>query len=121
MTKFYDYLYYAIYKFYSPKEKGAATSAAMITEGLQAANVLSGLIFISICISSKRYVNATIFVSVVLFFMIINYICYIYKEKVNIEDLGDEWQRKTDAQKVRIRALRFLYIALSVVAFFGLA
>ena len=41
MVGFFDYLFYLIYKFYSPKEKGAATTSAMIIGGMQAINVLS--------------------------------------------------------------------------------
>lgn len=121
MVGFYDYLFYFIYKFYSPKEKGAATTSAMIIGGLQAINVLSIIMLPSIFISSKSYLNTITFIIVLLFFQIINYIRYIYRETISIQLVEERWQKKTEAQKVRIRALRFLYIALSVGIFFGLA
>jgi hypothetical protein len=121
MVGFFDYLFYLIYKFYSPKEKGAATTSAMIIGGLQAINVLSIIMLPAIFTSAKGYLNTITFIIVLFFFQIINYIRYIYREKVTIQGLGEKWQKRSEAQKIRIRTLSFLYVALSIGIFFGLA
>jgi hypothetical protein len=68
MVKFYDFLYYFIYKFYSSKEKGAAATSAMIVGGLQAINVLSICMLPAVfTFSSKSYLNVMTFIIVLIF------------------------------------------------------
>lgn len=122
MVRFYDFLYYFIYKFYSSREKGAATTSALIVGGLQAINVLSICMLPAVfTFSSKSYLNAMTFIVVLFFFQILTYIRYVYKEKVSVQELEEKWERKTEAQKTRNKVLRSLYITLSVGVFFGLA
>jgi len=68
MVGFFDYLFYLIYKFYSPKEKGAATTSAMIIGGMQAINVLSIIMLPAIFTSAKGYLNTITFIIVLFFF-----------------------------------------------------
>jgi len=121
MVAFFDYLYYFIYKFYSRKEKGAAASAAMLVGALQAANLLSLLMLPSIFTSAKFYLNKIVFVIVFICFEVVNYIRFIYSNKVSIEQLEKKWEKETEAKKLRNWKLRFIYIGLSIGIFFGLA
>lgn len=121
MGKFYDNLYYAIYEYYSPKEKGALASAAFIVGGLQASNVLSIIMLPQFFIPEWDCVNVIFFLIVLFFFQILAYIRYVYKEKVNVDEYEEQWDRKPEAEKTKYRILRSLYIALSFGAFFGIA
>ena len=121
ILRFFDYLYYLIYKFYSRKEKGASSSSAGIIGGLLALNVLAALIFISYFISDKPFFNKIIAVGILIFFQIVTYIYYIHREKVPIPIVEGRWQKLTDSRKQMIRGLIFLYIFLSLPVFIGFA
>ena len=121
MTGFYDYLFYHIYKFYSLKEKGAAATSAMIVGGLQATNVLSIFMLISVFKSWKDNLTTITFIVVLCLFQILSYMRYILGEKITILKLEEKWQKKKEDQKVRFRIFMALYIALSIGVFFGIA
>jgi len=121
MIAFFDYLYYFVYKFYSRKEKGAAATATMIVSALQAANLLSVFMLYNLFISSKVYLHKIVFVAVFILFEIVNYIRYIYKDKISIAYLEEKWKKETEAKQLRNWQLRFFYIILSIGIFFGLA
>lgn len=121
MGKFYDNLYYAIYEYYSHKEKGALASAAFIVGGLQASNVLSIVMLPRLVIPGWDSVNVIFFLIVLFFFQILAYIRYVYKEKVKVDEYEKQWESKPEAERTKYRVLRSLYIALSFGAFFGIA
>lgn len=118
MGRFFDYLYYSLYKYYSPKEKGALASAAFIVGGLQASNVLSIIMLPQFFIPEWDFVNVIFFLIVLFFFEILAYIRYVHKEKVKVDEYEEQWESKPEAEKTKDRVLRSLYIALSVAAFF---
>ena len=121
MGKFYDYLYYSLYKYYSPKEKGATGSAASIVGGLQASNVLSIIMLPSVFMPDWDSINVTLFLIIIFFFQGLTYVIYVYKEKVKVDEYEKQWESKSEAEKTTYRVLRSLYIALSFGAFFGFA
>ena len=121
MTRFYEYLFYLIYKFYAGKEKGAASSAAGIIGGLQAMNVLTVFLPITYFLSRKEYFNKLTVLSVFLFFQITTYIRYIYRKQNNYQETVEKWLKMTETEKIRVRFLSFIYITLSISFFFGLA
>jgi len=119
--RFFDYLFYFIYKFYSQKEKGAASSSAGIIGGLQAINILSILMVFSIFLIQKSYLNKIISLVIIIFFQITTYIRYIYKETNSIAVIEERWMKMNNPKKKQARLLGTLYIILSVIIFFGLA
>ena len=121
ILRFFDYLYYLIYKFYSRKEKGAASTSAGIIGGLLTFNVLTFVTFISFFISEKPYLNKITAIGVFIFFQIITYIRYIYKEKIPIPHVEERWLKLSESRKQMIRGLSFLYIFLSASVFIGFA
>ena len=121
MARFYDFLFYVIYKFYSGKEKGAASSSAGIIGGLQAINVLTTLMLGAFIVFPKEYFNSIIVIVVFVFFQVTTYIRYIYKEKNSAKKLEERWLKMNEAQKKRIRVLGLVYIFSSIFIFVGLA
>lgn len=121
MGKFFDYVYYSLYKYYSPKEKGAMASAASIVGGLQAGNVLSIYMLPSVFMPDWDSINVTLFLIITFFFQVLTYIIYVYKEKVKVDEYEKLWEIKSEAEKTKYRVLRSLYIALSFGVFFGIA
>lgn len=118
---YFDYLYYLIYKFYSNKEKGAASSAAGIIGGLLATNILSFFMLISVYIHNKLFENKVIFIIVIIIFQIVTYIRFILKENNSIINIEERWLKIAESRKLKIRNFGLLYVVLSVVVFFGLA
>jgi hypothetical protein len=120
MMQFYDYLYYDIYKFYSDKEKGAASSSAGIVGGLQAANVLV-LVFLFYYYIQKSNISTWLVLTIAIFFQITTYIRYIHKENNSIKKLEERWSALNENQKRKINLLNITYIASSIILFFGVA
>jgi uncharacterized membrane protein len=117
---YFDYLYYLIYKFYSSKEKGAASSSAGILGGLQASNVLTFLMLFSGFMHTIAYLNKVFFIIVFIYFQIATYIRYILKEKNSISNIEERWLRLDESKRLKIKNFGILYVVLSVVVFFGL-
>ena len=115
----FDFLYYFIYRFYSKKEKGAATSAAAIIGGLLATNFLAILMFASFFIPLS--LTKVFFIIVTIIFQVVTYIRYIYKEHNSIKSIEERWLKLKDSRKVKVRTFALLYTVLSIVVFFGLA
>lgn len=118
---FFDYLHYLIYKFYSKKEKGAASSSAGIIGGLQASNILTLLMLFSGFIHNISYLKKVFFIIVFIFFQIVTYIRYVFKENNSISNIEKRWLKIEESKKLKIRNFGLLYVVLSVVFFFGLA
>ena len=114
----FDYLFYLIYSFYAAKEKGAQGSASLIVGGLQASNLLSLYFLISYHFPNDLPVNKLFVLVVAIPFMIIAYIRYVYIKKDLLNVMDRKWQKLSNDQKTRIRALSLAYITISVCAFF---
>ncbi len=121
MKRYFDLLFYLIFKFYSKKEKGAKSSSAGIIGGLQASNVLTVIMAISFFIDEKMNQNKIVFLLVFIIFQISTYIRYIYKERVSIERLDMQWQEMEESRRGRIRFILSAYVILSVLSLFGIA
>ena len=120
MMIFFDTLFYLIYKFYSRKEKGAASSSAGIIGGLQSVNILT--IYLLFLLSwQNAHLNKIIFIVVVIIFQITTYIRYIYRDNNSITKIESTWQKMDEPKKTTIRVWGILYIIFSVVIFVGLA
>jgi len=118
--RFFDYLFYLICKFYSRKEKGAASSSAGIMGGLQAVNILT--IYLLLLLTWQNvHLNKIIFIVVIVIFQITTYRRYIYKDNHPITKIESTWQKMDEPKKTTIRVWGILYIIFSVIIFFGLA
>ena len=123
MLKFFDLIFYHSYEFYNKhKEKGAVSSAATIIGGLLAINVMMLLMILCLISQTKVYLsNTPAIIGMTIFFQVITYIRYVYKQTVNPEIIKERWAGKTDSQKVLLRSLMFTYFLLSSVGFICLA
>jgi hypothetical protein len=119
--RFFDFTYYIVYKFYSGKEKGASSSSAGIIGGLQAMNLLSSIMLVSIFIKEKSYLGKLLFLGIIVFFQVTTYIRYIYKENNSIEIIEKRWFELDEITRKNVKRLIFIYIILSISIFFGLA
>jgi len=97
--RFFDYLFYLIYKLYSNKEKGAASSSAGIIGGLQAANILSILIMLTI-VFQKTFLNTMISLFVIIIFQIGTYVRYIYNENHSIQKVENKWANVDESKRI---------------------
>ena len=116
--RYFDFLYYCIYTFYAPKEKGAAFSAASIVAGLLTVNVLT--IWTGILVYHKRrdLLNAAAIIAAYIVFEIILYIRYIYRKNNSVLVIEKKWTALEEDEKVRYRILNTLYIGLTFLVFF---
>ena len=121
MARFYDFLFYFIYKFYSSKEKGAASSSAGIIGGLQAINVLTVFMLAAFLISPKSHFSKVIMIVVLIFFQVLTYMRYIYGERNSTQKVEERWLRMNDVQKERFRIIGIIYILCSILVFVGLS
>lgn len=121
MLRIFDDLYYAIYKFYSPKERGATATAALAVGGLQAANVFAIWMFGLWLNIAFVPLSKGLGLAVLLFFQVLSYIRYVYKEKVNIEKMDTEYETASDNFRIRVRVIRFTYLILTGVFILGSA
>lgn len=121
MLRFYDFLFYLVYKYYSRKEKGAAFSSAGVIGLLQALNVLTVFMLIAVFLSYNVFFNKVSAIVVGIFFQITTYIRYVYKETNSFKVIEEKWLRITEPEKIRIRSLAAAYISLTILIFFGLA
>jgi Ca2+/Na+ antiporter len=119
---FFDFLHYHIFKYYSGfKEKGALSTAAGIVGGFQVINIMA--IMMLYMLTQKEDIKFEKWVVVVLFiiFQIYTYIRYIYREDHSIEAIERIWLNKTASYRKQLRALLFIYGAISIIGAFGLA
>ncbi len=120
--RLFDFLFLKIYKFYfGYKEKGAASSAAGIVGGLQAANILTALMICSFYFDENGSFNKIIAVLVAVIFQITTYVRYIYKENNTVEIISKKWLDKNEKFKNIFNVSSVVYIVASIVLFFGLA
>ena len=119
---FFDFLYYSIYRFYSAyKEKGAASTSAGIVGGLQAMNILTAIMVFQCFVRQKVHLDKLLVVAFFIFFQITTYIRYIHKDTHSVDVMERKWSGKTEITRKQISVALFLYGALSIIAFFGLA
>jgi hypothetical protein len=118
---FFDYLHYSIYKFYSKKEKGAASSAAGIVGGFQAANVLTILMLVSIFVRQKTFINKFLAIGLFMIFQVFTYIRYIYKDNNSVSIIEAKWLSEPESARKRKGTYLWLYGLISVISFLGLA
>jgi len=123
MFKFFDLIFYHLYKFYAKyKKRGAMSSAAGIIGGFQAMNVMMLLMVLALIYQTKIYFsNTPSMIGLIIFFQITTYIRYVYKETITPEIIKERWVSKTDSQKIQLRSFMVVYILLSSIGFFGLA
>jgi hypothetical protein len=117
---FFDYLFYRICKVYSgTKSASPEFTAACIVALIQALNVVSVLMIIGILKQNKYFLNKTLAIGVFLFFLVINYIRYVYPEKNNYKQMN---QRYNSGKGHNGRdTFMFVYTILSITLFFGIA
>jgi len=121
MTRFFDFLYYLIFRFYSSKERGASSSSAGIIGGLQAINILTVLMLISILFCRGKTLNKLIFFLVFVFFQIITYMRYVFNKSHSVQVIEERWVNTSEITKKRIQQFAAVYITFSILLFFGVA
>ncbi len=122
LLRFYDYLFYIIYKFYAKhKDSGAETTSATIVAGLQSANILTLLMVASIYYRNKEMLNNIVAIILFIIFGFFTYIRYVYKEKNNYKAIEVRWKGETEFSRERKELFSFAYLILSVVSLFGVA
>lgn len=122
LLRFYDYLYYVIYKFYAKyKNSNAETTSATIVAGLQSANVLTFVMIASLYFHNKEIVNKLVAIILFLIFGFFTFIRYVYKEKNNYKAIELRWNEENELSRKRKEAFSFAYLILSLLSFFGVA
>lgn len=120
--KFFDFLYYLIYKFYSGyKENGAESTSAGIIGGFQAMNILTLIMLINSLFKENTSVSKWVVIVLFIVFQVYTYFRYIYIEKFSIESIRSKWLSKSESRRKQIVIILFLYGALSIISCFGLA
>lgn len=119
---FYDILYYSIYKFYAKYKKDSAEStAAGIVGGLQAANVLTVLMIISIYLRNKEVFNKLIIILLFIVFQVVTYVRYIFKENNSVNIIEGKWLSKSQLWQNKKKMYIGIYIFLSIIFLLGVA
>ena len=118
---FFDYLCYLIYKLYSRKEKGSASSAAGIVGGFQAANILTALMLVAILLKQKSFINKFLVIGLIIIFQAFTYIRYIYRDNNSVGAIEKKWLTESESARKRIGAYLWLYGLTSIISLFGLA
>lgn len=119
---FFDFLYYATYRFYSGyNEKGAKSSAAGIVGGFQVINILTVIMLFQLAFQQKGYINKLLVVVLFIVFQITTYFRYIYKSSHSVDVIESKWLGKSEAFRKQMNNAIFLYVALSIIISFGLA
>ena len=119
---FFDFLYYSIFLFYSNyNEKGAASTSAGIVGGLQALNILTGIMLYQLLFGERTYIDKLFVVGLFIVFQVLTYYRYIYKDIRSIEVMDKKWSAKSMAFRKQMGKLLFVYVAISIIGCFGLA
>ena len=119
--RFFDFLYYKIYKFYSSKEKGAEVTSAGVVGFLQSINLLTLVMLFYAFFFKDAKIQAFVFIVPVIAFQVTTYIRYIYKEKHSIRIVEKKWLDMPGDYQDRFSIVQAIYIILSAVCFLGLA
>jgi hypothetical protein len=123
MLKFFDYVYYGIYKLYkNASDSSPEFAASCAVSGFQAFNILSIIMLYDIIIEKREEVNASklFWVILIVVLIILNYFRYIQIDKFSHKKIKTQWDMKTLQNKVVIRSLIVSYILISTLLFFGL-
>jgi hypothetical protein len=118
LKRFFDFLFYGIYLEYAKKEKGAVSSSATIVGGLWFMNLAVILMISGDIMVFERKI---LIVVLVVLFQIITYFLYGRKDQTSIDMIPEKWTVIPANRKVLLRALIVIYIAASILSFFGLA
>ncbi|QEH41140.1 hypothetical protein [Chitinophaga sp. XS-30] len=118
----FDFLYYLLYKVYAHfNERSAKSTAAAIVGGMQAMNVLTVVMLIQSIVNPKGKIGKLIAVVLFIFFQVVTYIRYMYRKSYSVKVIEKEWLEVTESARERRKVFFFLYGAISIVGFFGLA
>lgn len=118
----FDFLYYLLYRFYSNhKEKGAQSTAAGIIGGFQAMNVLTGIFLFEFLSCRKVHFDKLLIVVLFIVFQAFTYYRYTYQEIHSLSVIEKKWNDKTEKAQTQTRISVFLYGAISIIGFLGLA
>ncbi|MDE3185712.1 MAG: hypothetical protein KGM16_20050 [Bacteroidota bacterium] len=118
--KFFDYLYYKVCKAYSTTQDSSPEGAALaVNSAIQSFSVFIFFMVLAIIKKNKAIFNLTIAMVTIVFFIVFNYIRYIYKENNNYEIMKKKWLNESNSNTKGL--LIVLYIFLTTSIFFGLA
>jgi len=95
MYKFFDYIFYRVCKAYSStKSSSPEFGAVCITSATQAFNIISFLMIIEVVNQKKNILNTAINVGIIVFFLVLNYIRYIYRDSNNYASMKERWSNE---------------------------
>jgi Ca2+/Na+ antiporter len=119
---FFDCLYYRIAKFYaSYHEKGAESSSSGIVGGFMTLNVMTIVMLYMVVFEPKPYFDKLIVIVLFVIFQIYAYVRYSYKDNHSVDLIEQKWLSKSESYRRQFSILLFLYGAISIVLFIGLA
>lgn len=84
-------------------------------------NVMTITMLYMMVFEQKPHFDKFIVIILFLIFQVYTYIRYTYKDNHSVNLIEQKWQSKTDSYKKQVGVLLFLYGAISVIAFLGLA
>lgn len=118
--KFFDYLFYRIaFAYFNTKDTSPEFAAVCIVSVMQSFAILDFIMLLAIAKHDKTVLNLTIVIAVCVFFLVFNYIRYIYQEKITYAVLKERWENESKKSEKGIAVLFFVIV--STVIFFGLA
>lgn len=117
---FGDYIYYRVCKAYSKTKDSSPEGAAVcIISGVQGFNIITCFMLLALIERDKSVLNLFIVIIIIGFFLIFNYIRYIYRGNNNYKLMREKWDMEPNATKKGVVVI--LYIIISVALFIGLA
>lgn len=117
MLRFFDYVYYTIWKFYNRYEKGAGFKALLALVAIQSANCLSILFLISFFYLHKKISDLEIVTFIIFFILFVLEFIRYNSKKYNYKVLNEWWGNERDNIKYPKHSLVQLYITLSICLF----
>jgi hypothetical protein len=120
MLTFFDYIYYKVCKAYaSVKDSGPEFTAACVVALMQYLNFFSCFELIELIKHDKTILNKFIVIIGMAFFLVFNYIRYVYSEKNNYDVLKTRFEDELNSYRKGV--LVTIYIIVSTVLAVGLA
>jgi len=122
MITFFDFLYYSIYKLYSKtSDTSPEFAACCAVSGFQAFNIGSVVMLYGILVEGREiYISKLFGGSSIIILIDLNYIRYIRIDKFSTEVLKAKWEDDLSNYRKKYRLPLIIYMALSILLFFGL-
>src|SRR6476620_9992461 len=112
--RFFDLVYYAIYKFYFYyNEKHAASTASLVTAFCITMNILTVLLLLVDTTQFKDIAIKGFAIVLLVIADIFTYLRYIYFERPSLAELSSYWEHRSATFRTWLRTLIILYVVSS--------